>query len=155
MSIVRTTQHGFVRSVISAILVIMVLPPFMPAGGAVAANGEVEMSGATEQVYLLVGRSTIIRTDRPIVSAYLILTVGWSEAFALAAPKKRDFPTAAAGRGNRRMRRNASAASLDPSTATWRPVVALERVRGSEAMACAVSAQMRSGSNGKGPLCSL
>src|SRR6185437_8986503 len=86
---------------------------------------------------------------------YLILTVGWSEAFTLAAPKKRDFPTAAAGRGNRRMRRNASAASLDPSTPTWRPVVALERVRGSEAMACAVSAQMRSGSNGKGPLCSL
>jgi len=71
MSIVRTTQHGFVRSVISAILVIMVLPPFMPAGGAVAANGEVEMSGATEQVYLLVGRSTIIRTDRPIVRVSL------------------------------------------------------------------------------------
>jgi pilus assembly protein CpaC len=71
MSIVRTTQKGFVRSVITAILVIMVFPPFLPAGGAVAANGEVEMSGATEQVYLLVGRSTIIRTDRPIVRVSL------------------------------------------------------------------------------------
>ena len=71
MSIVRTTQKGFVRSVITAILVIMVFPPFLPAGGAVAANGEVEMSGATEQVYLLVGRSTIIRTDRPIARVSL------------------------------------------------------------------------------------
>jgi pilus assembly protein CpaC len=71
MSIVRTTQKGFVRSVITAILVVMVLPPFMPAGGVVAANGEVEMSGATEQIYLLVGRSTIIRTDRPIVRVSL------------------------------------------------------------------------------------
>jgi pilus assembly protein CpaC len=71
MSIVRTTQKGFVRSVIAAILVVMVLPPFMPAGGVAAANGEVEMSGATEQVYLLVGRSTIIRTDRPIVRVSL------------------------------------------------------------------------------------
>lgn len=71
MSIVRTTQKGFVRSVITAILVIMVLPPFMPAGGAIAANGEVEMSGSTEQIYLLVGRSTIIRTDRPIVRVSL------------------------------------------------------------------------------------
>jgi pilus assembly protein CpaC len=71
MSIVRTTQKGFVRSVIAAILVVMVLPPFMPAGGVAAANGEVEMSGATEQVYLLVGRSTIIRTDRPIARVSL------------------------------------------------------------------------------------
>jgi len=72
MSIVRTTRKGFVRSVITLILVVMVLPPFMPAGGAVAAaNGEVEMSGNTEQIYLLVGRSTIIRTDRPIVRVSL------------------------------------------------------------------------------------
>jgi pilus assembly protein CpaC len=71
MSIVRTTQKGFVRSVITAIFVIMVLPPFMPARGVAAANGEVEMSGATEQIYLLVGRSTIIRTDRPIVRVSL------------------------------------------------------------------------------------
>jgi pilus assembly protein CpaC len=71
MSIVRTTQKGFVRSVIAAILVVMVLPPFMPAGGAIAADGEVEMSGVTEQIYLLVGRSTIIRTDRPIVRVSL------------------------------------------------------------------------------------
>ena len=37
MSILRTTTC-FVRSVMSAILIVMVLPPFVPAGGAVAAT---------------------------------------------------------------------------------------------------------------------
>jgi pilus assembly protein CpaC len=66
MNIARNTHPGFLRSVAVAILIVMVLPPFLPTRGVVAANGEVESTGATEKIYLLVGRSTIIRTDRPI-----------------------------------------------------------------------------------------
>ncbi len=66
MNIARTSHPSVLRTVAVAILIVMVLPPFLPTRGVVVANGEVDMSPATEQIFLLVGRSTIIRTDRPI-----------------------------------------------------------------------------------------
>jgi pilus assembly protein CpaC len=66
MNIARTSHPSVLRTVAIAILIVMVLPPFLPTRGVVVANGEVDISAATEQIFLLVGRSTIIRTDRPI-----------------------------------------------------------------------------------------
>ena len=66
MNIARNSHPSVLRTVAIAILIVMVLPPFLPTRGVVVANGEVDISAATEQIFLLVGRSTIIRTDRPI-----------------------------------------------------------------------------------------
>lgn len=52
-----------------AILVIMVLPPFV-SGGRVAAT-ESPAIVATDQIHLLVGRSTVIRTERAVVRVSL------------------------------------------------------------------------------------
>jgi pilus assembly protein CpaC len=52
-----------------AILVIMVLPPFV-SGGRVAATESPAIT-TTDQIHLLVGRSTVIRTERPVVRVSL------------------------------------------------------------------------------------
>lgn len=52
-----------------AILVIMVLPPVFTSGR-VTANDAPIVAG-TEQIHLLVGRSTVVRTDRPIIRVSL------------------------------------------------------------------------------------
>ncbi len=52
-----------------AILVIMVLPPVFTSGR-LAANDAPPIAG-TEQIHLLVGRSTVVRTDRAITRVSL------------------------------------------------------------------------------------
>src|SRR5215472_3092748 len=89
------------------------------------------------------------RADRPFGGARLILTVEWGEAVALAVPQR------SASSGWQRKRKDV-APSLGPPTAPWQPVVAACACPRGKAMACAMTDHhMRSGSNGKGPLCSL
>ena len=70
MNIARSTHSRFTRFLVSIILVVMVLPPMLKLEPVVSATGA-EQLAATEQIFLLVGRSAIIRTDRDIARVSL------------------------------------------------------------------------------------
>jgi pilus assembly protein CpaC len=70
MTKLRTSFSGVKRPIAIAILVIMVMPPVLRSKELEGTNGGVD-GGKIEQIHLAVGRSTVIRTDRPIVRVSL------------------------------------------------------------------------------------
>src|SRR5580704_18126112 len=66
MNFCRTT-----RALAVLLLVIMVLPPIAQAGQLAARAEDAVGGGAVKQLLLLVGRSAIVRTDRPITRVSL------------------------------------------------------------------------------------